>query len=147
MRWTPGDISSDIEDRRGSRGGFGFGRGPTIGCGTAIILLVLTLLTGKNFFTLFDQSGGGPPTGGDDDGRPVNETPEERARVEFISDALDESQNTWRRSSRTKAFSTSARSCVVPRRHALRVRHGAGGERTVLLSRGRQGLSRSLILR
>jgi len=52
MRWTPGGVSSDIEDRRGG-GGFGFGRGPTIGCGGAIILLVLSLLTGKNFFSFF----------------------------------------------------------------------------------------------
>jgi len=97
MRWTPGDISADVEDRRGSSGrGFGFGRGPTIGCGGAIILLVLSLLTGKNFFALFDGSDGVPqqsePT---ETAAPVNESPEERARLEFISDALDDSQNTW----------------------------------------------------
>ena len=96
MRWTPGDISSDVEDRRGSSGGFRFGRGPTIGCGGAIILLVLSLLTGKNFFALFDSSGGGTPQSGPTEtAAPVNETPEERARLEFISDALDDSQNTW----------------------------------------------------
>lgn len=96
MRWTPGDISSDVEDRRGSSGGFGgFGRGPTIGCGGAIILLVLSLLTGKNFFALFDGSGGVPQTGTTETAAPVSESPEERARLEFISDALDDTQNTW----------------------------------------------------
>lgn len=95
MRWTPGGISTDIEDRRGSSGGgFGFGRGPTIGCGGAIILLVLSLLTGKNFFALFDGSGGGQ-TGSTTTAAPASESPEERQRTEFISDALDDTQNTW----------------------------------------------------
>ena len=95
MRWTPGNVSSDVEDRRGSSGGFGgFGRGPTIGCGGAIILLVLSLLTGKNFFALFD-SGGTPQSGTTETAAPVNESPEERARLEFVSDALDDTQDTW----------------------------------------------------
>lgn len=98
MRWTPGNISSDVEDRRGaSGGGFGgFGRGPTIGCGGAIILLVLSLLTGKNFFALFDGSGGAvAPSGQTQTAAPVNESPEERQRLEFLSDVLDDAQNTW----------------------------------------------------
>ena len=97
MRWTPGNVSSDIEDRRGGGGGFRFGRGPTIGCGGAIILLVISLLTGRNFLTLFDGSGSGPQPSGPTatSTAPVNETPEERQRVEFISDVLDENQNTW----------------------------------------------------
>ncbi|HEX2832394.1 MAG TPA: neutral zinc metallopeptidase [Thermoanaerobaculia bacterium] len=101
MRWTPGGVSSDIEDRRGmggGGGGFGFGRGPTIGCGGAIILLVLSLLTGKNFFTLFDGSGGGgsvQPTATGPQSAPVEQSPAEKERVEFLSDALDDTQNTW----------------------------------------------------
>lgn len=96
MRWTPGNISSDLEDRRGGGGGFRFGRGPTIGCGGAIILLVLSLLTGKNFFTFFDGSGAGvQQPGPTESARPANESPEERKAVEFLSDALDDTQNTW----------------------------------------------------
>ena len=101
MRWTPGGVSSDIEDRRGGGGGgFGFGRGPQIGCGGAIILLVLSLLTGRNFFALFDGSGGaGPVPAGPGAGpaatAPVQQTPDEQKTVEFISDALDDVQNTW----------------------------------------------------
>ena len=98
MRWTPGGVSADIEDRRGGGGGFGFGRGPTIGCGGAIILLVLSLLTGKNFFALFDGSGGGgggyeQPTST----APVEQTPEEAKNVEFISFVLNDAQDTWTR--------------------------------------------------
>jgi uncharacterized protein len=94
MRWTPGGVSSDIEDRRGGGGGFSFGRGPQIGCGGAIILLVLSLLTGKNFFALFDGSGGAVSTE-QTSTAPVQQTPEEAQQVEFISDALDDAQNTF----------------------------------------------------
>jgi uncharacterized protein len=101
MRWTPGGVSSDIEDRRGASGGggFGFGRGPTIGCGGAIILLVLSLLTGRNFFSLFDGSGGGggavQQAPGPQSVPPASQPPGEQQRVEFISDALDDTQNTF----------------------------------------------------
>ena len=100
MRWTPGGISSDVEDRRGASGGFGgFGRGPTIGCGGAIILLVLSLLTGKNFFALFDGSGGGgtvqQTTAGPQSVPPTNESPEEHKTAEFVSFVLDDLQSTW----------------------------------------------------
>ena len=102
MRWTPGGVSSNIEDRRGGGGGFGgfgFGRGPTIGCGGAIILIVLSLLTGRNFFSGF--SGGG----GDVQQQPgpagttatVQQTPEEAKEVQFVSFVLDDAQNTWAR--------------------------------------------------
>jgi len=94
MRWTPGGTSSDIEDRRGG-GGFSFGRGPQIGCGGAIILLVLSLLTGKNFFALFDGSGSGSAPVDQTSTAPVQQSPEEAKQVEFISDALDDVQNTF----------------------------------------------------
>jgi len=94
MRWTPGGISSDIEDRRGSSGGgFGFGGGAPIGCGGAIILLVLSLLFHRNFFALFEGSGGGPAA--TQASRPVQETPEEHKSVQFVSFVLDDVQSTW----------------------------------------------------
>ncbi|HJQ39577.1 MAG TPA: neutral zinc metallopeptidase [Thermoanaerobaculia bacterium] len=102
MRWTPGGVSTNIEDRRGSGGGFGFGRGPTIGCGGAIILIVLSLLTGRNFFSGF---GGGDGGGGAVQQAPadpsatatVQQTPEEAKEVEFVSFVLDDTQKTWAR--------------------------------------------------
>lgn len=115
MRWTPGGISTDIEDRRGSSGGgFRFGRGPTIGCGGAIILLVLSLLTGKNFFALFDGSGSAPQqTGPAQTSAPVSESPEERQRLEFLSDALDDTQNTWTEVFRTEGLQYQRAKLVV----------------------------------
>jgi len=81
----------------GGGGGFGFGRGPQVGCGGAIILLVLSLLTGKNFFALFDGSGGAgmQSPAGQTSTAPVEQTPEEKQTVEFISDVLDDVQSTW----------------------------------------------------
>jgi predicted metalloprotease len=95
MRWTPGGVSSDIEDRRGGGGFGGFGRGPTIGCGGAIILLVLSLLTGKNFFSFFDSSGTQQQQAPAGPSAPVQQSAEEGKEVEFISFVLDDAQATW----------------------------------------------------
>jgi uncharacterized protein len=106
MRWTPGGESSDIEDRRGSSG-FGLGGGP-IGIVGAVILLVLSLLFGRNFFTLLgpsDNTAGRPAAA-----QPVQETPQEHREVQFVSFVLDDAQSTW-----TNILSEQAR---VPYRHA-----------------------------
>jgi predicted metalloprotease len=91
-------MSSNIEDRRGAGGGgFGFGRGPQVGCGGAIILLVLSLLTGKNFFTFFDGSSGtGPAPAGPTSTAPVQQSPEEQRTALFMSFVLDDAQKTWK---------------------------------------------------
>lgn len=93
MRWTPGGLS-DIEDRRGGGGGFSFGRGPQIGCGGAIILLVLSLLTGKNFFQFFDGSSGPAPSD-QTSTAPVQQSPEEERTVQFVNFTLKDIQETW----------------------------------------------------
>src|SRR5262245_48369434 len=86
MRWTPGDEeSADIEDRR-SGGGFG---GMPIGIGGAIVLLILSLIFGKNFFAIFE---GTPATTVI---RPVEQTPTESREVQFVSFVLDDAQATW----------------------------------------------------
>ena len=92
MRWTPGGRSSDIEDRRGSSGGFGIGGAP-IGIGGAILLLVLSLLFHKNFFALLGS--GSATTSQPAATRPVAESPAEQREVEFVSFVLDDAQKTW----------------------------------------------------
>ena len=93
MRWTPGGVSSDIEDRRGSSGGGGFGfGGMPIGIGGAVVLLVLSLLFHKNFFALL---GGGDTATTQQSRGPVQETPEEHRNVQFVSFVLDDAQKTW----------------------------------------------------
>ena len=89
MRWTPGGESSDIEDRRGSSG-FGLGGAP-IGIGGAVVLLILSLLFGKNFFAIFE----GSPSTTATESRPVEQSPQESREVQFVSFVLDDAQHTW----------------------------------------------------
>lgn len=93
MRLTPGDMS-DVEDRRGG-GGFRFGRGPQVGCGGAIILLVLSLLTGKNFFTFFDGSGDPGVASGPTSTAPVDESPEEAQLRGHAGSVIKDVQDSW----------------------------------------------------
>jgi predicted metalloprotease len=99
MRWTPGGRSSDLEDQRGSSGGFGGGLGGggmRIGLGGAAVLLVLSLVFKQNFFALL--GGGGADTGGTAASGPVASSPEEEKQVQFVSFVLDSAQSTWARS-------------------------------------------------
>jgi predicted metalloprotease len=115
MRWIPGGSSSDIEDRRGSSGGGGFGiGGAPIGCGGAIILLVLSLLFHKNFFALLGTGSNGTQVSTPAaQSRPVQQTPEEAKEVQFISFVLDDVQKTWE--------SIVAQQANAPYRHATLV--------------------------
>ncbi len=95
MRWTPGGSSDDIEDRRDEGGGgFGFGGfgGMHMGIGGTLVLLVLSLIFGRNFFALF--SGGGVA--------PTEQTADRAARApsndretEFVKFVLNDVQSTW----------------------------------------------------
>jgi len=96
MRWTPGGLSKNIEDRRGSSGGGGFGMAP-MGIGGAIILLVLSLVFGVDL-TGGNGGGGGSPvpqsSGGEVAGS-IAESPEEHQLVQFVSFVLDSAQSAW----------------------------------------------------
>lgn len=73
--------------------------GGGIGLGGALILLVLSLVFGQNFFALLD--GGGDvstgPGGGAPSAPPRKAGPAEEQRVDFVSFVLDDVQNTWTR--------------------------------------------------
>jgi uncharacterized protein len=90
MRWNPGGMSRNVEDRRGMRMGGAGG----MGLGGGLILLVLSLIFGRNFF---EDVGSGPVTTQSAGGEvaPINETPEEKERVQFVSFVLDDVQDTW----------------------------------------------------
>ena len=93
MEWQDQGISSDLEDRRGSSGG-GFGFRGGMGIGGFILLLILSLVTGRNFFF----SGGGSGAASDQPGLsngPVQQSPAEDRDVRLISFVLDDAQKTW----------------------------------------------------
>lgn len=129
MDWTPGGVSSDIEDRRdssgGGGGGFGFGGGGGGGLGIIgfIVLLVISLVTGRNFLggmlgggsqdaPTQDQTGSGhygPAVAGQDSAQPQKHPAGEDRDVQLISFVLDDAQKTW-----TQIFQTMGK----PYRHA-----------------------------
>jgi predicted metalloprotease len=69
--------------------------GAPIGCGGAIILLVLSLLFHKNFFALLGTGEDQPQVSAPSESRPVQESPAEHKEAEFVSFVLDDTQATW----------------------------------------------------
>ena len=96
MRWTSGGQSKDIEDQRDETGGGGFRpRGIHLGLGGILVLLLLSWVFKRNFFTLIESvpEGAGDATVAQTD--PARKAGEEPL-VQFISFVLDDTQNTWR---------------------------------------------------
>ncbi len=108
MDWTPGGMSEDVEDRRGDSGGgggFSFGGGGGgIGIVGFLVLLVISLVTGRNFLGSFLSGGGGggaqpapvqtgPREAGS--GGPVSASPGEDRDAHLVSFVLDDVQKTW----------------------------------------------------
>jgi len=92
MDWTPGGISSDIEDRRESSGGFGGMGGGGIGIVGFVILLIISLVTGRNY--LGNVLSGGGSSSVNAPARPDRSFNENRD-VQLISFVLDDAQKTW----------------------------------------------------
>lgn len=95
MRWSPGDESQDIEDRRddsGGGGGFQFG-GFHLGIGGALILLILSFVFRTNLFTLLGGGTGDPGTAVSQPDPARDEA--EKPLVQFVSFVLDDTQKTW----------------------------------------------------
>jgi uncharacterized protein len=95
MRWSPGHRSANVEDRRGGGGRFIRGAGG-MGVGTLVILLILSLIFKRDFFSLVGAGGveTAPETA---EGPPAETTPEEERLVSFVSFVLDDAQNVWQR--------------------------------------------------
>jgi predicted metalloprotease len=94
MRWTPGGISSDVEDDRSSSGGGGFPGGIHIGIGGILILLVLSFIFHRDLLTPFL---GGSSTTESTQSVPASteQGAAEQREVQFVSFVLDDVQNTW----------------------------------------------------
>jgi uncharacterized protein len=90
MRWSPGQRSRNLEDRRGSRM---VSRGLPLGIGGFLLLLVLSFITGTDLVTPLLQQGSVEQ--GTERSGPIETTPEEEERVDFVSFVLDDVQGTW----------------------------------------------------
>jgi len=91
MRWTPGGLSSDVEDRRGQSGG-GLGGGG-LGIVGFIILLVISLITGRNYLGAYFAGGGS--THMSQGAPPRAASPEEDKSAQLASFVLGDTQDTW----------------------------------------------------
>jgi predicted metalloprotease len=90
MDWTPGGLSSDVEDRRGSSGG-GFGGGG-IGIIGFIFLVIISLITGRNYIGSYLAGGGHVAT---TNSRPAASSPAEERSAQLVSYVLDDVQHEW----------------------------------------------------
>jgi len=102
MDWTPGGMSSDVEDRRDSSGGSGFGGfgfgGGGIGIVGFVVLLVISLVTGRNFIGAYLSGGSAAPTAQRapaDAGRRATGEPGGDREGQLVSFVLDDVQRTW----------------------------------------------------
>src|ERR1700756_4289845 len=93
MDWTPGGLSGDIEDRRSEGGGgIGFGGGRGLGIGGLLILLVISLITGRNFIGAYLMGNSGAVQ----EQRPAAPpSAEEQRSAQLVSFVLDDAQKTW----------------------------------------------------
>jgi predicted metalloprotease len=94
MRWTPGANSSNIEDRRGARGGMRMGMAP-MGIGGTVVLLVLSLIFGRDFVSGTSGTDVVQPQSASGEIGPVQQSPEEAKEVQFVTFVLDTAQATW----------------------------------------------------
>jgi len=97
MRWRPGGVSDDVEDRREEGGGLLAGRGVHVGVGGAVVLLVLSVIFKTDLFALVGAGTTGPATGpvAARGAPPRAPSPEEERRVQFVSFVLDDLQTSW----------------------------------------------------
>ena len=97
MDWTPGELSSDIEDRRSSSGGGGGFGGGGLGIIGFIVLLVISLVTGRNYIGSYLSGGGAASSqrAQNTDGRPYSASPAEDRSAHLVSWTLDDVQKTW----------------------------------------------------
>lgn len=89
MDWTPGGLSGDVEDRRGQGGG-GFGGGG-LGLGGLVLLVVISLVTGRNFIGAYLF---GHPDAVHQSA-PRTPSADEQRSAQLVSFVLDDAQKTW----------------------------------------------------
>jgi len=108
MRWEDGRESDHVEDRRGA---FPGGRLAVGGCGTIVLAVVISLLTGTSPVRILQLLTGSSSTGGavaTSPGGPPAHGPEDREK-KFVSVVLADTEDTW-----SKIFTASGRRYELP---------------------------------
>ena len=91
MRWSSGD-RGNIDDQRAA-GGFGV---VPLGIGGFIVVALLSMFTGIDFFSMLGGRGA-PPTQSVGTSGQVNATPTEEKLVDFVDAVAGDVQETWQR--------------------------------------------------
>ena len=99
MRWSAGD-RSNIDDMRGHSGGRGMiplGVGG-LGVGGVILILLLSMFTGVDFFSMLGGGSPQPESGavGTSGSAPARTTPAEERMVDMVDAVTRDAQDTWR---------------------------------------------------
>jgi hypothetical protein len=92
MRWSSGD-RSNIDDERGSSGG-GF-RAVPLGIGGFIVVALLSMYTGIDFFSLLGGGQATSPSGSVGTSGSVTASPAEEKMVEMVDAIARDVQSTW----------------------------------------------------
>jgi predicted metalloprotease len=93
MRWSAGD-RSNIEDMRGRSGGRGM---VPLGIGGFIVVALLSMFTGVDFFSMFGEGTPAPDSSavGTSGSGPVKATPAEERMVDMVDAVARDAQQTW----------------------------------------------------
>jgi uncharacterized protein len=109
MRWEGGEESDQVEDRRG----FGGGRLAIGGCGTLVVVLVISLLTGANPLRVLQLINGSTPSSSvaaaPSGPRQPGQEPSEDQGKKFVSVILKSTEDTW-----SSIFESSGRRYELP---------------------------------
>lgn len=95
MQWRGRRQSSNVDDRRGSGGGGGFGGLPIKGgLGLVVLIIVISLITGRNPLSLLQQIplNNGPSVS---QSAPYQPTPEEEELSQFVKVVLADTEDVW----------------------------------------------------
>lgn len=96
MRINRGPMSGNIDDmRNASGGGRGPGGGLRLGLGGMIVLLVLSVIFKRDFFSLVGGSGGGMQAGAPAEALSPEAQAHEDSLAQVVSAVLDSAQNEW----------------------------------------------------
>ncbi len=108
MRWEDGRQSDQVEDRRGFSGG----RVAIGGCGTLILVIVISLLTGNSPLRILQLLNGSSPSGSvaaPASGSPAAPGGEDKEK-KFVSAILADTEDTW-----TSIFAASGQQYELPK--------------------------------